>query len=116
MKKWSNILIAGSSLFFLETAYEMYVLTNMRGPQMLGFSIIHIAPGFALLVFLSALIYLSLAMFAFVILVMRLVGKFSLDNGYAKFMLIVLIVQVIHTSLLLTYNKWVMTLFPNGGG
>lgn len=115
MRKLGNVLIAGSSLFFFETAFEMYVLTIMHGPQMLGFWMVHIARGFFILVMLSGLIYLCLAVFAFVVVIMNLVGKLGTAKGYARLMLIVLAVQIIHTTLLLTYDYWVAVLFPRGG-
>jgi len=37
IKRIGNILFVGSLLFFLETAFEMYVLTILQGPQMIGF-------------------------------------------------------------------------------
>jgi TRAP-type C4-dicarboxylate transport system permease small subunit len=106
LKIVGNILIAASSLFLVETGLEMYVLTLLQGPQMLFFSLAHIAPAALVLVALSAIAFVCLALFAFVIQVLRLTGKLNSNYGYAKFMLVVLGVQVIHVALLLTYERW----------
>ena len=111
MKRIGNILIGGSLLFFLETAFEMYVLTMLRGPQMIGFSMAHIARGLLILVLLSGLFYLFLGGFALIIVVAKLFGKLTVEDGYARLMLIVLIIQIIHTSLLMTYDFWSAILF-----
>ena len=115
MRKLGNILVVGSSLFFIETAFEMYVLTVIHGPQMLGFSMVHIARGFFMLVMLSGLIYLCLGVFAFGVVILNLVGKLGTAKGYARLMLLVLGVHIIHTVLLLTYDYWASVLFPRSG-
>lgn len=115
MKRIGNVLIIGSLLFFLETAFEMYVLTLIQGPQMIGFSIAHIAPVFFILVIISALFYVCLAVFALRIVLLKFFGKTSTEDGYFRLMLIVLIVQFIHTTLLLTYNYWSPLLLRKGG-
>jgi TRAP-type C4-dicarboxylate transport system permease small subunit len=110
LKIIGNILIAASSLFFIETGLEMYLLTILQGPQMLFFSLAHIAPAALILVALSGVAFICLALFAMVMQVFRLMGKLDSTLGYAKFLLIVLGVQVIHVVLLLTYERW-STLF-----
>lgn len=113
VKLVGNFLIAASSLFFFETAFEMYFLTLTQGQQMLGFSFVHIAPPIViLLVFLSGIAFLCLAGFALVIQVIRLSGSLKSLSGYSTFMLVVLCVQIIHGTLLLTYDRWAATLFP----
>ena len=106
--KWlGNTLIALSLLFFLETSFEMYFLTFMQGPQMLGFSLIHIAPPIVLVIlFLSAISFLFLAAFALVVQIVRLTGRLKSASHYARFLLVVVCVQVIHGVLLLTYDRW----------
>jgi hypothetical protein len=110
-----RVLIAASSLFFLETSFEMYLLTLMNGPQMLFFSLAHIAPFFLLIVALSGVAFVCLAIFAFVVVMENLIGKLESPGNYPRFMLIVLCVQIVHTALLLTYERWAPTLFANGG-
>ena len=100
-----NTLIAASSLFFLETAFEMYFLTLLHRQQMLFFSLAHLAPMALVIVFLSGIAFLCLAIFALVVQLIRINGKLN-PVGYARFMLIVLCVQVIHIVLLLTYDAW----------
>jgi hypothetical protein len=106
VKILGNILIAASSLFFVETGLEMYVLTLVHGPQMLFFSLAHVAPAALILVALSGVAFICLALFAVVMQVLRLMGKLDSNLGYAKFMLIVLCVQVIHVVMLLMYERW----------
>jgi hypothetical protein len=114
--KWiGNILIAASSLFFFETAFEMYPLTFARGPQMLLFSLVHTAPVLFGLVLLSEVAFLCLAIFAFGIQVMSLAGRLKTAGRYSGFMLILLCVQVIHAGLMLTYNRWAVALFSGRG-
>jgi hypothetical protein len=114
--KWiGNILIIASSLFFVETAFEMYLLTVTQGPQMLFFSLVHIAPALFGLVVLSGVAFLCLAVFAFGVQVMKLAGRLKTSGRYSTFMLIILCVQVIHAALLLTYDRWALALFSGGG-
>jgi mannose/fructose/N-acetylgalactosamine-specific phosphotransferase system component IIC len=101
-----NTLIAASSLFFIETAFEMYFLTLLHGQQMIFFSLAHLAPVALVIVFLSGIAFLCLAIFALVVQLIRINGKLNPAIGYARFMLIVLCVQVIHIVLLLTYDAW----------
>ena len=84
----------------------MYLLTILQGPQMLFFSLAHIAPAALILVALSGVAFICLALFAVVMQVLRSMGKLDSSVGYAKFMLIVLCVQVIHIVMLLTYERW----------
>jgi TRAP-type C4-dicarboxylate transport system permease small subunit len=106
LKILGNILIAASSLFFVETGFEMYVLTLLQGQQMLFFSLAHIAPGAIVLVAFSGVAFVCLAVFALVMQMLRFMGKLDSNYGYSKFMLIVLCIQVIHVSLLFTYDRW----------
>jgi hypothetical protein len=84
----------------------MYLLTILQGPQMLFFSLAHITPAALILVALSGVAFICLALFAVVVQVLRLMGKLDSNLGYAKFLLIVLCVQVIHVAMLLTYERW----------
>ena len=106
--KWlGNSLIAASSIFFVETSFEMYFLTVTQGPQMLGFSLAHIAPPMVIgLVFLSALFFLFLAAFALSLQIVRLAGRLRSMSRYANFLLVILSIQTIHGVLLLTYDRW----------
>ena len=115
MKPLGNILIAASSVFFIETAFEMYLLTLVHGQQMLFFSLAHIAPGFLLIVALSGIAFTCLAVFAFVVVVLNLMGRLDSSRNYPRFMLIVLCVQIVHSGLLLTYDRWAAALFVSGG-
>lgn len=115
MKKLGNILIGGSSFFFLETAFEMYVLTIVRGPQMLGFWMVHTARVFLILVVLSGFSYMCLAAFALFVLASKWFGKVPIEDRHARLMSIVLSIQLIHTSLLLTYDYWSPLLVRKGG-
>lgn len=106
IKRLGNILLAGSLLFFLETAFEMYVLTMLRGPQMIGFSIAHVKQILLVLVLVSALCYLCLLAFAAVVSTIYLAGRTGVSIGYGRFMIGVFLIQVVHLSLLLSYDSW----------
>lgn len=75
MKAPGNFLPAAGSVFFIESAFETYLLTPMRGRQMLFFSLAHIAPGFFWVVALPGLAFAALAVFAFVVVLLSLVRK-----------------------------------------
>ena len=115
VKEIGNMLVAASSVFFLQTSFEMYFLTLTRGPQMLFFSMAHGAPIFFLLVLLSGIAFVCLGLWAFGVTVLSLAGKLNISGNYRRLMLIVLIVQVVHSALLLTYERWASALFANGG-
>ena len=104
MKALGTFLIAASLPFFLDTAFEMYLLTLIHGPQMLFFSLAHIAPVFFLVVWLSGVAFACLAAFALGVVVLNLLGVLNAEKGYARMMLVVLLVQVAHAALLLTYD------------
>jgi hypothetical protein len=89
----------------------MYFLTLTQGQQMLGFSLAHIAPWLLGLVFISAVAFLALAVFAVVLQVLRLMKGLEPLARYASFMLVVLCVQVVHGVLLVTYDRWAAALF-----
>lgn len=116
VKETGNILVAASSVFFLETSFEMYVLTLRRGPQMLFYPLAHgssLLP--PLLVALSGVAFICLAAFALVVVISGLAGKARSSGRYPRFLLIVLCVQVIHTALIVTYDRWASALFADGG-
>ena len=114
VKLVGNLLIAASALFFLESAFEMYFLTFTLGhQQMLGFSLVHIAPQWLFTsILISGAAFLVLAMFALALQILRLTGRLRVLDRYSKFMLIVLCVQIVHGLLLITYNRWAGALFP----
>jgi len=111
VKSIGNILIAASSLFFLETAFEMYFLTLTQGQQMLFFSLAHIAPWLLALLAVSGAAFACLAVFTLGVVILNLVGVLNAGKRYARMMLIILLVQVAHTALLLTYDRWASALF-----
>jgi hypothetical protein len=115
VKKLGSALIFGSLLFFVETAFEMYVLTCARGPQMIWFSVAHVAPVVLILIMLSGLLYLCLSVFALAIVVARWIKRPITTPRYAKLMLVILAIQIIHSFLFLTYDRWSSLLFKNGG-
>jgi hypothetical protein len=113
VKTLGNILISASSIFFIVTAFEMYLLTLVQGRQMLFFSLVHIAPGFFLIIVaLSGIAFVCLAICALVVVVLNLMGKMDSGGNYPRMMLIILLIQVVHTALLLTYDYWAAALFP----
>lgn len=114
MKKLGNILVTGSSLFFLETAIEMYILTPLYGKQMLFFSLIHIAPPLMMIVLgLSAMAYIALIIFMFFWLVKSMIKKSRTSHEFTTGSLMILLILIVHTTLLLTYERWAPVLFPN---
>ena len=110
-----KILIVASSLFFLETAFEMYLLTPLQGPQMLFFSLAHIAPIALPILFMSGLAFICLMVFASLLQISRLNSWFASAQSYRNSMLIILCVQVIHLSLLITYDHWSVAVLANRG-
>ena len=106
MKSLGNFLMAASSLFFIETAFEMYLLTLVHSQQMLFYSLAHSASIFLLLVVLSGLAFACLAVFAVGVIVLHLVGRPNIEKRYARMMLVILLVQLAHMALLLTYDRW----------
>jgi hypothetical protein len=112
VKLIGNSLVIASSLFFVETSFEMYFLTLTQGQQMLGFSLAHIAPWLLGLVFISGVAFLGLAVFALVLQIQKLTGSLKPVARYAKFMLVILCVQIVHGVLLVTYDRWATALFP----
>lgn len=106
MKHLGTFLICGSSLFFIETAFEMYVLTALKGPQLIGFSLAHILPFVLFLVFLSAFCYFALAIFAITVVVLEKLGKVFVAKEYSNRMLVLFCLQALHTTLFLTYDWW----------
>ena len=111
MKSSGKFLIAASLPFFLETSFEMYLLTLMHGQQMLFFSLVHIAPWLLALVAVSGIAFLCLAVFALGVVILNPLGVISIEGRHARMMLVILLVQVAHTALLLTYERWASALF-----
>lgn len=112
VRKTSILLLAFSSVFFLVTAIEMYVLTLLHGPQMLFFSLLHIAPLIFLVVLAaSALAYVFHLILGLVVVALNLAKKSSWGETLSSRMRLVILFQVIHTFLLLTYSYWSSSLF-----
>ena len=112
VKILGTLLVAASSFFFLETAFEMYFLTVTQGPQMVGFSLAHIAPGILILLFVSGIAFIALAIFALVLQILKVAGRLKSLGRYSTFMLVALCVQIAHGVLLMTYDRWSAALFP----
>ena len=70
MQSIGKFLIAASLPFFLDTVFEMYLLTLTQGQQMLFFSLAHIAPALLLVVWLSCIAFAWLLVFAFGVVVL----------------------------------------------
>lgn len=112
LKVISQVLVVASGLFFLESAFEMYILTPLQGPQMLFFSVAHIAPLLLLpILFVSGLAFICLMVFAAALQVGRFKSWLGVAQGYRRVMLIILCVQAIHIILLLAYDHWAFALF-----
>lgn len=84
------------------TAFEMYGLTII-GPQMLFFSISHALPLILLVVLVSSLFFLALAALNILFLLPKLREKIQIPS---LTLTIVLGVQLLHVSALLTYENW----------
>jgi len=97
-------LAIGSVPFLIDSAYEAYVLTAMRGPQMLFFVVSHTS--LALIVWPSALIYAASLVYAAVMLLVVMLrskappGRFKLGLG------LYLAISTLHCGLLSTYDQW----------
>jgi hypothetical protein len=115
MKLICNILMVLSLFFFVESAYEMFVLTAMRGPQMLFFSLIHVWPFWLItLFFISWFSFYGSIFCNLVFFIVRRFGKLKKHNRYAKVLFVVLTIQVIYFILAITYEKWSHILFSKG--
>ena len=110
MQSIGKFLIAASLPFFLDTAFEMYLLTLTQGQQMLFFSLAHIAPILLLIVWLSGIAFACLMVFALGVVILNLAGVLKAEKSYARMMLIILLAQVAHTALFLTYDGWASAL------
>ena len=112
LKVIRQVLVALSGWFFLESAFEMYILTPLHGPQMLFFSLAHIAPLLLLpILFVSGLAFICLMVFAAALQVGRFNSGLGEGQRVRNVMLIILCVQAVHIGLLLTYDHWAIALF-----
>jgi hypothetical protein len=104
--------MAASLPFLFQSAYEMYYLTFTQGQQMIFFSLIHSSSLYLWVVLGSALAFFFLEAYALVVLVLKILGKLGSWNNYPWKMLIVLLIQLVHTVLFITYDSWAVALFP----
>jgi hypothetical protein len=107
-----HILFYASLPFFVETAFEMYVLTLIGGPQMLFFSLAHIGGMFLIsLLTLSALAFILFFVIGVSLVISKAAGKIQGHNREMARLNILLVLQVVHIALLFTYETWSNALF-----
>ena len=93
--------------WFCQSAFEMYFLTVAQGPQMLFFSFLHRAPELVIsMMQLSILAFLASTVYNSALLVGLRRGKFEFLLNKKEILVVVLVVQLVHITLLLTYFFW----------
>jgi hypothetical protein len=106
------VLLFLASLCVLESLYEMFVLTAMRGPQMLFFSLAHSAGTvLGVLFLLSFVAYILLFIYSAVLFALSLGGKLAAIRSHVRLFTMVAAAQLIHMALLATYDSWSHALF-----
>jgi hypothetical protein len=75
----------------------------------------HIAPGAIWVVILSGLSFICLAVCISVTILLNFLGVMNSGRNYIKVLSIILIIQLVHTILFLTYDLWAGAFFKNGG-
>ena len=107
-----HVLLVLASMWFLESLYEMFVLTAMDGPQMLFFSLAHSASAvLGVLLLLSVLAYILLFAYSVVLFIVSLRGKLTAIRSHVRLFAVVAAAQLIHITLLATYDFWSYALF-----
>ena len=105
MKTTGYVLLVLAAPVFVETAFEMYILTFLQGPQMLGFALTHTLPLWVLdALIVSFIAFYALALYSLVVIVGWLVGKRR--DWQVTLYGWVLLIQLIHVVLLETYSSW----------
>jgi len=102
---WALLVLAVPA--FLESAFEMYGLTLVRGPQMLFYSIVHSADPFLLtLLFVSWVCFALLTLYSGCIAILRLFSARSCKGSFGRIFTVVFTIALVHTFLLATYDHW----------
>ena len=105
MRKLGYLLVLLAAPFFFRTAFEMYFLTVMHGPQMLFFSLMHTAgPALLLVLACSGVSFLLLALYS-VIACGRLILR-KTTGEHEKTFTWILGLQLLHIALLCLYDYW----------
>jgi hypothetical protein len=92
---------------FLESAFEMYGLTLVRGQQMLFFSIIHTASALVTtLLFLSWICFIGLVLHSGGVAVLRVFSAHRCKDNFGSIFTVVFAITLTHTILLTTYDYW----------
>lgn len=112
MDRYAKYLILGGTPFFIQTSLEMYLFTLTNGPQMLFYSIAHGFPFLLLIVLLSGIAFVSSILYTSVIICTRLLGRLPGRGQPVSSMAVILVFQIAHLFLLLTYDYW-STAFKN---
>jgi hypothetical protein len=80
---------------------------------MIGFSMAHVYQGLLTLVLVSALCYVSLMAFAAVVSTLYLFGRPLVSARYGRLMIGVVVIQLVHLFLLLSYDSWSTRFFSH---
>jgi len=99
------LLSLGALPFILESAFELYGLTLVYGPQMLFFSLAHTGGLLVLILFLSA-VCAALALLSGLFLLAAYAGGSAEGAVSRRVVLIAVIALAVHITLLMTYNIW----------
>ena len=95
----------------LLSAYEAYVLTLQRGPQLLFFAISRANPMLYGVAFLSFWLFLGFLVLGIVLIGLRLAGRAHVDNIQLAFLSTAVVLGVAHGILFLSYERWAFLLW-----
>jgi hypothetical protein len=106
------ILLALSSLFVIQSSYELFILTPIRGPQNIFYSAFHTWPGWLLVLFIiSWIAYYLYLIFSIVALLMKRFLKKHKNIAYPKLLINSFYILLIHLIFVVTYKYWAVALF-----
>ena len=105
MSKLGSILLLLSAPFWFLSGCEMYVLTPLRGPQLLGLSRAHSGhPLVILLLPVSAISFVLLGVYSLILFTFTL--RPMPMTGHERCLARLFIVQAVHGALFLLYDNW----------
>jgi hypothetical protein len=106
--KWIGYGLFGLSAFFIfESAFEMYYLTAVHGPQMIFFSLTHAAPlPVVLFFFISSFAFYGYLAYAAIVSIAGMFPRFREHRRFVTLVQISGIVLLAHLIALVTYNTW----------
>jgi hypothetical protein len=108
-------LLVAALLFVYQSSFELYVLTPLRGPLMVFFSILHLWPRWLLYLFFGSwAAFYAYLLFAIAVSVLGYLRRFNVHRRYFRFIRATVLVFGLHLILMWTYEKWAYALFSKG--